>query len=458
MTTESPPPNPAEPKPSPAPRRPPSPQQVRFLSQAIALEEGRPPRAARIAIFTSAVLFFGAVAWAMVTDVQKIAVAAGQVLPSGLVQSIQHLEGGIIRDIVATEGAIVDRGAVILRLDPTAAQTELDQLRARELALTLQIERLRAFAERRPAQLNSTTGPITQIGSDQEAILRVQIRARDSQRVVLERQLAARQAELATLEEQHVALARQASLMGETLSMRRQLVEKGLISRIVYLETQRETARLRGEVAQTTSNIRRAQEGVAEAEARLLETEARLANESLGEMGRLSADLAQARDGITRAVDRVTRLEIRAPVRGLVKDLRFRTVGGVIAPGAPVTDVVPLDQDLVAEVKISPRDIGHVRLGQDVVIKVTTYDFARYGVVAGTLKSFSATTFQDPDGQVYYRGIVQLSRGNVGEQPDRNLLLPGMVVQADIRLGNRSVMEYLFTPIYASLASAFHER
>jgi len=457
MTTESPPPT-AEPATRAAPARPSSPQQVRFLSQAIALEEGRPPRAAKLAVFTGATLFFGAVAWASVTDVQKIAVASGQVSPSGLVQSIQHLEGGIVRDIVASEGTIVDRGAVILRLDPTAAQTELDQLRARELGLALQIERLRAFAERRPALLNPTAGPITQIGSDQEAILRVQIRARDSQRAVLERQLAARQAELVTLEEQHGALSSQAQLMGQMLSMRKQLVDKGLISRLVYLETRRETARLAGEVAQTASNIRRAQEGVAEAEARLLETEARLANESLGEMGRLSAELAQAREGIARAVDRVTRLDIRAPVRGMVKDLRFRTVGGVIAPGAPVTEIVPLGQDLVAEVKISPRDIGHVRLGQDVVTKVTTYDFARYGIVPGTLKSFSATTFQDPDGQVYYRGIVQLARGNVGEVPERNLLLPGMIVQADIRLGNRSVLEYLFTPIYVSLSSAFHER
>ncbi|MBM3525479.1 MAG: HlyD family type I secretion periplasmic adaptor subunit, partial [Alphaproteobacteria bacterium] len=311
------------------------------------------------------------------------------------------------------------------------------------------------FAERRPARFEVGAGPGSQTVSDQQSILTMQDRARDSQRVVLERQLAARKAEAATLQVQHEALARQVRIVGETLAMRQQLLAKGLVSRLVFLETQREHTRLQGEAAQTAENIQRARESVAEAEARLLETEARLASESLAEMGRLSADLAQVHEGVARAVDRVSRLEIRAPVRGVVKDLKVRTVGGVIAPGGPVADVVPIEQSLVAEVKISPRDIGHVRVGQEVGTKVTTYDFARYGTVPGRLAGFSATTFQESDGQVYYRGIVDLAATSLGE---RNPLLPGMVVQADIRLGNRSVIEYLFTPVYASLASALHER
>lgn len=154
-------------------------------------------------------------------------------------------------------------------------------------------------------------------------------------------------------------------------------------------------------------------------------------------MGRLSAELAQVREGIARAIDRVDRLDIRAPVRGVVKDMRFRTVGGVVAPGAPVTDIVPMEQGLLAEVKISPRDVGHVRVGQDVVTKISTYDFARYGVVMGKLTSLSAT-FQEQDGQVYYKGFVKLDRVGVGPDPAANPLLPGMVLQADIRLGSRS--------------------
>jgi membrane fusion protein, adhesin transport system len=440
-------------------KRPPPARQVRLLAQAIALEEGRPPRAAMLAVATGTGLFIAATAWAALTQVDKVAIAPGQIVPTALVQSIQHFEGGIVREILVREGSFVDRDEVILRLDATGMQAELDQLRAREAGLALQIERLRAFAERRPAHLDGAVGgSARQVASDQEAILRVQVRARDSQRLVLERQLAARQAELSTLNEQRSALVRQAEIVGQTLSMRRQLLDKGLISRVVYLETERETVRLRGEAAQALSNIRRAQESVAEAEARLLETEAKLASDSLGEMGRLSADLAQVREGIARAIDRVDRLDIRAPVRGVVKDLRFRTVGGVIAPGAPVTDIVPVEQGLLAEVKISPRDVGHVRIGQEVVTKISTYDFARYGVVPGKLASVSATTFQEQDGQVFYKGFVKLDRIGVGPDPATNPLLPGMVLQADIRLGSRSVLEYLFTPIYVSLASALHER
>jgi HlyD family secretion protein/adhesin transport system membrane fusion protein len=427
---------------------------MRFLSQAIALEEGRPPRGAMLTILVGVTLFGMVMLWSSMTQVEKVAMATGQVVPVSMVQSIQHLEGGIVREIRASEGRLVERGEVILRLDPTGMQAELDQLRARESGLALQVERLRAFAERRPAQLSGSQ----QLVMDQEAVLQTQVRARETQREVLERQVATRRAELATLQAQHAALVRQSEIIGETLEMRLKLLKAGLVSRLLYLETERESARLRGEVAQAVTNMRRAEEAIAEAQARLVETEARLASDSLAEMGRLSAELAQVREGIARAVDRVTRLEIRSPVRGVVKDLRFRTIGGVVPPGAQVTEVVPIDDGLIAEVKISPRDIGHVRVGQDVTAKVSTYDFSRYGVVAGTLSGISASTFQEGDGQVFYRGFVTFEKPGVGDVPERNPLLPGMVLQADIRLGSRSVLEYLLTPIYASLASAFHER
>jgi len=420
-------------------RGPPPRGQMRFLSQAIALEEGRPPRGAMLTILVGVTLFGMVMLWSSMTQVEKVAMATGQVVPVSMVQSIQHLEGGIVREIRASEGRLVERGEVILRLDPTGMQAELDQLRARESGLALQVERLRAFAERRPAQLSGSQ----QLVMDQEAVLQTQVRARETQREVLERQVATRRAELATLQAQHAALVRQSEIIGETLEMRLKLLKAGLVSRLLYLETERESARLRGEVAQAVTNMRRAEEAIAEAQARLVETEARLASDSLAEMGRLSAELAQVREGIARAV---------------VKDLRFRTIGGVVPPGAQVTEVVPIDEGLIAEVKISPRDIGHVRVGQDVTAKVSTYDFARYGVVAGTLSGISASTFQEGDGQVFYRGFVTFEKPGVGDVPERNPLLPGMVLQADIRLGSRSVLEYLLTPIYASLAGAFHER
>ena len=434
-----------------------APEQVRFLSQAIALEEGSPPRAARLAVAFGTVLFVGAVAWAGATHVEKIAPTTGQILPSGMIQSVQHLEGGIVQQLLVIEGDLVDQGQVVMSLDPTGARGELDQLRAREHGLALQVERLRAFAERRSPSLDAGSGP--GLAADQRAIFRMQEQARDSQRLVLDRQLAARRAELGTLEEQRAALDKQIKIVNQALEMRGKLLEQGLTSRIIYLDTERELARLRGELAQSASNIRRAREGVAEAEARLLETEARLATDSLNEMGRLSAELAQVREAIARAEDRVARLDIRSPVRGIVKDMRSRTVGGVVQPGAVVMDIVPVGQELIAEVRISPRDVGHIRTGQDVWAKVSAFDFARYGAVPGVLKSFSATTFQDPqDGQLYYRGIVQLTRAYVGDRADRNPLMPGMIVQADIRLGDRSVLEYLFTPIYASLSNAMRER
>jgi membrane fusion protein, adhesin transport system len=134
------------------------------------------------------------------------------------------------------------------------------------------------------------------------------------------------------------------------------------------------------------------------------------------------------------------------------------TVGGVIPPGAIITEIVPLDKELVVEAKIQPRDVGHVRIGQPVTVKVTTYDFSRYGGITGELKDVSASTFLDEQGEPYYKGIVELDRNYVGKDPMHNRVMPGMTVQADIKTGKKTLFSYLLKPVYSSVSTAFRER
>ena len=175
-------------------------------------------------------------------------------------------------------------------------------------------------------------------------------------------------------------------------------------------------------------------------------------------MGSVTGELAQVRETIAKLQDRVRRLDITAPTRGIVKGLTTRTIGAVIGPGELIVEIVPLDDVLVAEVRISPRDIGHLRIGQSANVKVTTYDPARFGVVEGRLKRVSASTFKDEEGEPFYKGIIELSQAFVGSDPDRNPVLPGMVVDADIVTGSKSLMQYLLKPVYRGLDSAFRER
>lgn len=149
---------------------------------------------------------------------------------------------------------------------------------------------------------------------------------------------------------------------------------------------------------------------------------------------------------------------IRAPVRGIVVGPTIHTVGGVVPPGAVLLELVPLDKELIVETRITTRDVGHVKVGYPVTVKVTTYDFARYGAISGELKDISASTFLDAEGEPYYRGGVTLDRRYVGSDPELKRILPGMTVQADIKTGKKTLLAYLLNPVISSFKTSFRER
>jgi len=175
-------------------------------------------------------------------------------------------------------------------------------------------------------------------------------------------------------------------------------------------------------------------------------------------MGAVTAELAQVREAVAKRDDRANRLEIRAPVRGIVKELQAHTIGGVIAPGALVLEVVPMDKELIVEARVATTDVGHIEIGQPVTVKVLTYNYARYGGIPGRLRSASASTFVAEDETPYYKAVVELDRNYVGGNPDRNLVLPGMTMQANIKTGRKTLLQYLLKPAYSSINEAFRER
>ena len=240
--------------------------------------------------------------------------------------------------------------------------------------------------------------------------------------------------------------------------MRKTLREKGLSSKVLYLETQREYTAVIGEQAENARRRRQAHAAIAEVTSRLAELETRLRNDALAEMGALTVELAQVDEAKAKLEDRLARLEVHAPVRGIVKGLGVNTVGGVIAPGQAILEIVPVEAELVVESRLSTRDIGHVEVGQPVTVKITTYDFGRYGSIPGRLQSISASTFEEEGEEPYYKAVIALERNHVGADPLRNLVLAGMTVQADITIGEKTLLSYLLKPVYKSVSEAFRER
>lgn len=434
-------------------------EQLRFLGFAHEIEESGPPRLASAMIYTVAGLLVASVAWAALTPVHQIAVAPGQIVPSGSISAVQHLEGGIVGKVLVHDGSSVAAGEPILEFDGAAALSELKALRSRQAALAVQHQRLTAFIHGGALRGSiDDDGGAPGLAGVQTTILQAQRQTKEQQKAILERQLAAKRGEQTTLQEQIVFARRQSALAVQEREARRDLFEKGLTTRSSYLEAQRADNRAQSDLAELLGQSKRSDEAVLESEARLRELDARLASEAELEIGQVSAELLQVKETLSKLQDRAERLVLRAPIAGRVKDLKARTVGSVVAPGMVVAEIVPQEQRLLVEARLSPRDIGHAKVGQPVSVKVESYAFSTYGAVPGRLDRIAASTTADADGAVYYKAVIELERGYAGYEPNVHALRSGMTVQADIVTGERSVLQHLVAPVHTALASAFRER
>ena len=270
--------------------------------------------------------------------------------------------------------------------------------------------------------------------------------ALDQERNVLLSQARQRESEVEVLYRQADKVADRVRILETQKDMRERLAERGLVSKLVYLQTLEQFETARGDLAEIEGKIASADNAIEEAEAKITQLQSQRRNEALEEAGRVSADLASVRETINRLDDRVTRLDIKAPVRGIVKGLATNTVGGVIQPGSLVMEIVPVDEDLIVEARISPVDIGHISIGQKATVKITTFDFARFGSIEGEITKLSASTFKDRENEVYYKAEIRLSQNFVGDESAANRVLPGMVTEIDINTGERNVLRYPAAP------------
>ncbi|WP_152426740.1 HlyD family type I secretion periplasmic adaptor subunit [Paramagnetospirillum caucaseum] len=431
----------------------------RHLAHAVVFEEGGVGPLARASVLTTILTVLALLGWSAVTPVKEVAATSGQVVPSSQIRPIQHLEGGIVAEVLVREGQLVERGEVLLRLDPAQAVAELEQIKVREAGLELRSERLRAFAEGRGPDFSHAGGGMgdSQV-SDQNTIFKAQEASRGAGVAVLATQIAQRRSEISQYEGQHAALGEQLKLVEREVRIREDLLAKGLNSQVSFLIIKRESERLKGERSRLLAQIRTSREALSEAESRLQDQRSKLAQDALTEMGTAGAELAQLRETRAKLEDRVQRLALVAPVRGIVQELSVASPGAVIPQGGLVTKIVPVDDTLLVENQIQPRDVGHVQPGQPVRIKVSSYDFARFGAVDGVLTQISPSTFLDEDKLPYYKGVVALAKSHVGDDPERNRILPGMTVQADVVTGEKTILQYLLKPIQLAASQAFRER
>ena len=418
------------------------------LTQSISLEETKLPDFFAFSVTTIGCLLAVFLVWAAFTPVEETASATGEVVPSDYIQSIQHLEGGMVKQILVKEGELVEKAQPLVRLDPTNADADLGQMRAKQQALQLQAARLKNFSN---GDTSQTLTP------EENAILASMVASRDSQQKVLRDQIAQKQKELTALNATRSALEKNVTLMEKETEMNRQMAAQGAGSQLMVMTSERELNQMRGQLNETISQQSRARDAISEAQNRTTSLSADLKSEAMKNLGNVEAELAEVNKSIAKSASAADRTEIKSPVRGIVKGLDIHTIGAVIEPGKTLMEIVPVENKLEVEAMVAPSDIGQMKDGQPVKIKVSAYDFSRYGNVNGVLENISASTFQTEKKESFYKAKIKLEQNYVGSDASRNLILPGMTVQAGIITGEKTILQYLLKPLQVAKESAFHE-
>lgn len=447
-------------------------------AHVVALEELRVQGLERAVVLGTGLLVAATLTWASLTRVPEIAVGAGEIAPAVALAPVQHLEGGIVNEVLVTEGELVTADQPILRMNDAAAQAELAQARLRLESLQMQSQRLTAAADgnlsgvefgKRQGTAYAAAGGAMEGGNvsllapspfaaPQRAALEARLRSLADRVEVLKEQVAQRRNDLATMSGQITALQEQMNLHSRELGIREELARNGLTTRLSVLEAQRLFMSTKAEHERLTGQLLSAQRSLAESEARVAEAQSNAIDEARQEAARVALEIAETAEVVRKLEDRAERTLVRAPISGVVRGLNVHRPGAVLQPGGLVAEIMPQDTVLVADVRLTPRDIGFIQVGQAVHLKVQAFDYSRFGSVDGVVERVSAGTFLDEQRQPHYRARIRLNQQYVGHNPQMAQLAVGMTVQADITTGEKTVLQYLLKPIYSATAASFHER
>ncbi len=369
------------------------------------------------------------------------------------------MEGGIVTGILVREGDVVNEGDILLKLNDGSSNENLAEYRIKNNNLIIKAERLSAFIESRSLDFSNIPDISESEKVHQLLAFDNMIKAKEEERNIIKEQINQKEKEINTFNARISTIDKNLKLANEVYEMHNKLTEKGYTSKLAFINAEKEKNQLLGELEETKVKIDQAANSILEYKNKLASLDAKYMDKVYSELDDVKGSIAENKEVIRKLENRVDRLSVRSPVHGLVKGLSVNTIGGVISPGDTLMEIVPLDKSLVAEVRIMPRDIGHVQVGQNVVVKISSFDFSRYGSILGHLEFVSAATFIDKGKEnPYYMGRVVLTKNYVGSNQNENLLVPGMLVEASIVTGKKTILDYLLKPIHLSLKMAMQER
>lgn len=407
------------------------------------------------------VLVGGFGTWAVRAQITGAVIATGQIEVDRNRQVIQHPDGGVVDAILVDEGDLVATGDLLIQLDPSVLASELAVVEGQLFEL---IARRGRFEAERDGLSQITFDPIlagdvgAELTQGQTRLFEARLESTQQATDQLTQQRAQIASQLDGIEAQQSALARQAELIGQELADQQQLLDRGLAQASRVLALQRTQAELLGRAGELTATSAQAQQRITEIDIQILGLTTTRREEAITRLRDLEfseLELSERRRTLRQQLDR---LDIRAPVSGIVYGLQVFAPRSVLRAAEPVMFLVPQDRPLVIAARVQPTDIDQINLGQEATLRFSAFDQRRTPELFGTVTQVSADAFtDDSSGLSYYRTELQLNSGEVDRLPDDMILIPGMPVEAYVRTAERSPMTYLLKPLADYFAKAFRE-
>ncbi len=430
-----------------------------FMSELDAATRMRPTTPAILMLFSIVALVVFVIVWAGVSEIEEITRGQGQVVPTKEIQVIQSLEGGILSELLVSEGETVKAGQILLRISDVQFSSEERSTEARTASLRAKKARLNAEAAGEDFVVpEDVRTDYPQIAENELALYKSRQKELKNVYAILEDRINKAQADLSETKAQVNRLYQSRKLLNEELAITKEMVRKRAVPKLEEMRLAREVADIGGQMNALAQGQKSLAAELEVARKERTSQDDKFRSQALGELNEVEAEIAGLEESLKSIGDRVDRAEVRSPVDGIVNDITITTIGGVIEPAKPLVEIVPLDDELKIRARIVPGDIGFIREGLPVKVKISAYDPQKYGSLDGILTRRASNSVTDQEGNIYFEIEVVTEKNYMGSADNPLPITPGMVAEIEVITGKRTILEYLLKPVLRARDRAFTER
>ncbi len=398
--------------------------------------------------------------WASQAKLDIVSVATGEVAPSTSVQTVEHLEGGIVQSIEVREGQRVKAGQVLANLEQIQSGADLQEIRVRIRSLLADVSRYQAelSGADTPAYPDALEEADPRLIEQSRGLFESRKTRMLGQLDAQENAVQQRELEIREVEARRAGARESLKLIEEQVTISETLLAKELTNRMIHLNLLKEATDLRARISEANAALPRLKAALGEAKSNMATIRASFREEAQTELDKATREIEELTQRIRKFEDSLSRSALRAPVDGIIKTLHIVSIGEVVRAGEPVADIVPVDDQLIIDAQLPTQDIGYVRAGQPVKVTLASADAARFGDLSGAVQTVSPDSLVTQDGLPYYRVRILTDRSFFEDGELRYDLFPGMQVVASIQTGSRTVMEYILDPLIGRMGDALRER